>query len=101
MRALADRLGVRAASLYWHLRDKEQLLGLLADAIIGEVPLPEPGGGWRPELAELAGEYRRVLLAHRDAARVVAGLQTSPSALRLYDRVLGDLHAAGFTREDA
>ncbi len=26
MRAVADRLGVKAASLYWHLRDKEQLL---------------------------------------------------------------------------
>src|SRR5262252_3721695 len=84
MRGLADRLGVRAASLYWHLRDKEQLLDLLSEAILGEVPEPA-GGPWRPALEGLAQSYRRVLLAHRDAARVVAGFQSGPAALRRYE----------------
>ncbi len=35
MRALADRLGVKAASLYWHLRDKDQLLELVAESGAG------------------------------------------------------------------
>src|SRR5919197_3575765 len=37
MRRLAERLGVQAASLYNHVRDKHELLALLADAICGEV----------------------------------------------------------------
>ena len=31
MRALADRLEVKAASLYWHVRDRRELLELLAE----------------------------------------------------------------------
>lgn len=37
MRAVADRLGVKAASLYWHLRDKEQLLESVAEAVLDRV----------------------------------------------------------------
>ena len=33
MRKVAAELGVRAASLYYHVQDKEQLLDLLADSL--------------------------------------------------------------------
>src|SRR5215472_14591008 len=100
MRGLADRLGVKAASLYWHLRDKEQLLGLLSEAILEEVPEPAEGA-WRPLLEAFARDFRRVLLGHRDAARVVAGFQSGPAALRRYERLVAGLLAAGFTASDA
>jgi len=100
MRGLAERLGVKAASLYWHLRDKEQLLDLLSEAILGEVPEPA-GGPWRPALEGFAQGYRRVLLAHRDAARVVAGFQSGPAALRRYERLIATLLSAGFAPSDA
>src|SRR5437764_10081553 len=41
MRRLAERLGIRAASLYRHVRDKDELLVLLADEISGEIPVAE------------------------------------------------------------
>src|SRR2546426_12319013 len=44
MRGLADRMGVKAASLYWHVRDRGELVGLLAQAVLGE----GGGGGARP-----------------------------------------------------
>jgi len=44
MRALADRLGVKAASLYWHLRDKDQLLELVAEAVLDRVKPPGLAG---------------------------------------------------------
>src|SRR4051794_1681150 len=76
MRHLAERLGVQAASLYRHVRDKEELLILLADEISGEIPAEdfasEEDGerqDWKGRLADLAWLYRHVLLAHRDAAR--------------------------------
>jgi hypothetical protein len=48
-----------------------------------------------------ARDFRRVLLAHRDAARVVAGFQSGPAALSRYERLVAALLAAGFTAPDA
>jgi TetR/AcrR family tetracycline transcriptional repressor len=36
LRELAGRLGIRAPTLYWHVRDKRELLDLLAAAILDE-----------------------------------------------------------------
>ena len=43
MRALAQRCGVPTMTLYRHVRDKEELLGALADRVLGQLQLPEPG----------------------------------------------------------
>jgi TetR/AcrR family tetracycline transcriptional repressor len=102
MRRLADRLGITAASLYWYLRDKEELLSLLADAISGEVPLPAVELSWRARLETLLWAYRRVLLAHRDAARLLSGtMPAGPHRLRRIDMLLEVLCAAGFEDRDA
>ena len=93
MRALADRLGMRAASLYWYIRDKEQLLGLLAAAILAELPAPSERP-WREHLETFAADYRRVLQAHRDAARIV--IEVQPEAPGLYERLIIPLLDAGF-----
>ena len=96
MRRLAERLGVRAASLYNHIGDKLELLALLGDAVCAEVREPDPGD-WRAQLEALAADYRRVLLAHRDAARVLqATPPVGPNRLRLVERTLAILRAAGF-----
>lgn len=71
MRALADRLGVKAASLYWHLRDKDQLLELVADAVLDRVVVPVSPRSWRSQVAEACDELSRFLLDHRAAASVV------------------------------
>jgi TetR/AcrR family tetracycline transcriptional repressor len=58
---------------------------------------------WRRRLEELAHEYRRVLLAHRDAARVLArsGGPAGPHRLRLTEIALRTLRDAGFGPKDA
>ena len=97
MRRLAERLGVRAASLYNHIGDKVELLALLGDAVCAEVREPDPGADWRAQLEALAADYRRVLLAHRDAARVLQVTPpVGPNRLRLVERTLAILRAAGF-----
>src|SRR5258706_15464399 len=72
MRRLAERLGVKAASLYRHVRNKDELLALLGDEISSEIPFARAAGSWRNQLTEMAWNVRRGLLAHRDAARVLA-----------------------------
>jgi AcrR family transcriptional regulator len=102
MRRLAERLGVTAPALYWYVRNKDELLGLLADAISAEMPLPDPKQPWRTEIEALARGARRVAHAHRDAARIlVATLPTGPNRLRAIDAVLSLLLRAGFAPADA
>jgi len=71
MRGLADRLGVKAASLYWHLRDKEQLLELLAEAIVDRIDVPLRPADWRKQAEVTANLLASELASLRDSAAVV------------------------------
>ena len=102
MRKLAERLGVKAASLYRHVRNKDELLALLGDEISAEISLPRSSGSWRDQLTESAWNVRRGLLAHRDGARVLASTPPAgPRRLRHIEAVLRILRMAGLTDHDA
>lgn len=97
MRRLAERLGIHAATLYWYVRDKQELLGLLAEAICREIQPPDLDVPWRDRMERLMSEYRHVLLVHRDAAHILAAtLPAGSHRLRLVDLALGAVIAAGF-----
>jgi AcrR family transcriptional regulator len=102
MRALASRLGVKAASLYRHVRDKEELLTLMADELSAEIPYEVGARGWREAMKELARRYRRALQQHRDAARLMAATPPSgPRRLKHVEVVLQVLLDAGLGERDA
>jgi TetR/AcrR family tetracycline transcriptional repressor len=103
MRSLANKLRIKAASLYWHVRGKQDLLSLLAEEICAPMREPDRTLSWPDQLEFLAHEYRRVLLAHRDAARVLAGSggPSGPHRLRLSEIALRTLLDAGFSHQDA
>ena len=103
MRNLAKKLGVQAASLYWHVRSKQDLLSLLAEEICAPMREPDRRLSWQKQLEAMANEYRRVLLVHRDAARVLAssGGPSGPKRLRLTEIGLRTLLDAGFSHRDA
>src|SRR6266699_3542105 len=71
MRALADRLQVKAASLYWHVRDRDELLELLAAALLAEVRPAGAPAGWRAEALAVCAALERVTARRRDTARVL------------------------------
>src|SRR5262249_48625418 len=74
MRRVAEELRTGVASLYWHLANKEELLQLVLDRVIGEVHLPAPDPErWQEQLKELAREWRAVYARHRDVARISHG----------------------------
>jgi TetR/AcrR family tetracycline transcriptional repressor len=102
MRKLAAQLGVQAGALYWHFKHKQALIDAMADALVAEVKAVPPPGRWDEQLTELCGRLRRVLLAHRDGARVVAGtFTTEPSTLRLGALTVGLLRSAGLPADRA
>jgi AcrR family transcriptional regulator len=71
MRGLADRLGVRAASLYWHVRDRGELVALLAERLLGTVRPSATDGGWRERALAICSALERMVAERRDAARMV------------------------------
>ncbi|MFB7619059.1 TetR/AcrR family transcriptional regulator [Kitasatospora sp. NPDC056181] len=102
MRKVAAEVGVKAASLYWHVRNKDELLDLLNDAIMADAVAPPREGDWRSQFLDYGRRYRRLLLDKRDAAKVVAGrLAPGPHLLRLLEEQLDRLREAGFSDADA
>src|SRR5260370_38968025 len=103
MRNLAKKLGVQAASLYWHVRGKQDLLSLLAEEICAPMREPDRTLPWQNQLEAMANDYRQVLLAHRDAARVLAssGGPSGPKRLWLTEIGLRTLLDAGLRQKDA
>ncbi len=71
MRALADKLEVKASSLYWHVRDRRELLDLLAEEILGTVSRPRQRTSWRESVVAIAEALRRRVSAQRDANRIL------------------------------
>ena len=102
MRAVADRLGVTAPTVYWHVNNKDGLIDRLFDRLCGEVVYPDNALRWHDRLHALAHEIRRVLRSHRDAARLAIGrFPLGPNGLRSTETVLGAFSDAGLNTEDA
>lgn len=87
-RALADRLGVKAPALYWHVASKQVILDEMATEVrrrmvlaLADEPVPE---GWREGLVAYARVIRAEYLRHRDGARTFSGARvTDPEVLRV------------------
>jgi AcrR family transcriptional regulator len=98
MRAVAAELDTGAASLYVYVANREQLLDQMFDAVAREVELgPEPDAAqWREQLEQLFIRVRDAMDRHPGIARVpLANIPTGPGAMRIVDRLLAILGAAG------
>ncbi len=101
MRALADRLQVKAASLYWHVRDRGELLELLAEAILESVPRTRARATWRETVIAISGALGRSVAAHKDGNRIlleVSGVLTRSDA---YGDLASAFRSAGLRDAEA
>jgi AcrR family transcriptional regulator len=98
MRRLAQELGVEAMSLYTHVRNKNDLLDGMTDAVISEIPQSSGGADWKMSLRQMALAARTVMLRHTWAPRTVETRTTpGPAALGYVNAVIGILREGGFT----
>lgn len=85
VRALATRLGVQAPALYWHVKNKQELLDEMATEIwrrIGERLAERPvDSSWNDDLRDFAAILRSTLLAYRDGAKAFSGTYLTDSAV--------------------
>ena len=104
LRRLATELGVSAPTLYWHVRNKRELLDLMAEALVaraGRPTSPAPGQPWWEWLAERARLQFGALISHRDAALVVAGNRPTEASLPDIEEMLDSLVAVAFPPAEA
>ena len=64
MRNLADRRGYKVMSLYNHVANKDELLALMVDEVVGEVAAPSPELPPPEAVRALAIATRAVLVRH-------------------------------------
>jgi AcrR family transcriptional regulator len=101
MRALADKLEVKASSLYWHVRDRRELLDLLAEEILGTVSRPRRRASWRETVVAIAESLRRRLAAQKDANRILLEVPEALERSETFADIKSALVGAGLQATEA
>jgi AcrR family transcriptional regulator len=97
MRKLGQELDVEAMALYRHVRNKDDILDGIVEAIVGEIDDPGPGDDWKSTLRRKVVSARQVMLRHPWAPRVLEERPSlGPTVLAYVDSVLGILLDGGF-----
>ncbi|WP_449657972.1 TetR/AcrR family transcriptional regulator [Amycolatopsis eburnea] len=104
MRRVAQELETGPASLYAHVANKDELAELMLDAVLADVPLPEPDPArWDEQVKDLVRAQIRVMVAHPGIARVAwdVAVPVTPSSLRQGEAMLALLRAGGLELKQA
>lgn len=102
IRRLAAELGVTPMALYWHFRNKDELLTGLADAVWAEFDVRlEPRDDWPVQLRRLLESLVEVLRGHPSASELLIGSEKrmSEAAMVASETTLEVLHRGGFDAE--
>ncbi|MCB5909565.1 TetR/AcrR family transcriptional regulator C-terminal domain-containing protein [Streptomyces pinistramenti] len=113
LRRIAKELNVQAPALYWHFRNKQELLDEMATEMFrrmserfmageGDGAPDLLGATWQDALHVTCSALRRELLGHRDGGKVFSGTRmTDQSYAAPLDAILHRFTDAGFTLPDA
>lgn len=106
MRKVAAALDVQAPALYWHVKNKRELLDAMARTVfvaaVDGIEAPRRGEDWQEWTIGLATRLRRAMLRYRDGANVLAGTYVEDEAMwRTVELTLRTLEDAGFELVDA
>lgn len=103
LRRLAVELDVQAPALYWHFKNKQELLNEMAELMLRSIDaVAAPVAvDWAEWLLLMGNGLRDTLLHYRDGARLLAVADVSKSAVLGLDMALGVLVNAGFDYQTA
>lgn len=102
-RRLAEQLGVTPMALYWHVKNKDELLAAMSDQLLAEVrPHRDPDQPWQVQLRTMAMSLTRVMRAHPSAPTLLAAADKSEveGLTRATETALALLRQAGFTLQE-
>ncbi len=101
IRRIAQDFGVTPMALYWHVKNKDELLAAMGDRVLDviEVPAP-PAAGGLDRLRPLLGLLVDALHRHPGSTDLVRGrILHSETGQQLSEQALGILADAGFDRQ--
>lgn len=98
MRRVAAEVGTAATSaLYWRIANKNDLLELAVDEVLGDALVPPGEGDWRDQVTVVVRAAYEALWIHPWAPQLLAShAGLGPNYQALADQVLAILRAAGF-----
>jgi AcrR family transcriptional regulator len=90
MRRVASELGAGTMTLYHYVRNKDELIDLMDDAMMAEVIVPddELPSNWREALAEIARRSRGAWERHKWAKDQPPGVTIGPNGMRHFEQSL-------------
>jgi AcrR family transcriptional regulator len=91
MRRLAQEVGVGTMTLYHYVRNKDELLTLLNDAVMGEVVVPEDQplpSDWRAALSVIAFRSKSSIERHPWVLDVTDDPPIGPNSVRHFDQTM-------------
>lgn len=98
MRKLGRELGVEAMALYYHLKNKNQLIEGMIDHIHGEIEIPLDTPNWRAFMQQRALSALNVVARHPWAAGLMeSGVNPGPETLKDSDTMIKCFREAGFS----
>jgi AcrR family transcriptional regulator len=96
MRTLANALGVKASSLYYHFRCKDELLTGVAEYLYRKLGRPPSGEEWADQVKGTFVQLHDLIQVHPNAAPLlVRDLAYSPVAKKRAEALLAILYRAG------
>jgi len=104
LRRLGNELGVQAPALYWHFKNKQELLDQVFATISAVEAPPRPpdeGESWQRWLKQRARDRRHSLNGHRDGAMLAASTHPLESLWHDIEADIGVLVDTGMTAPDA
>jgi AcrR family transcriptional regulator len=102
MRRVAQRLGAGTMTLYHYVRNKDELITLMSDAVMAEILVPEDelADDWRTALTQIATRTRTVFATHHWVFERMGDGRPSPSGLRHFEQSLQAVAPLGLGRNE-
>jgi len=102
MRRVAQRLGAGTMTLYHYVRNKDELITLMSDAVMAEVVVPEDelADDWRTALTQIASRTRDAFSAHHWIFERMGDGRPGPSGMRHFEQSLQAVAPLGLSRNE-
>lgn len=104
MRSLAVHIDADPSAVYRHFRNKDALIGALADAAIAEITDPEertPDADWEDVLRDTSSRLRNLVRSRPGLATIIAGAPATADTISVTADILRLMREAGISEATA
>jgi len=99
MRRVAQELGAGTMTLYHYVDNKDELVALMMDSVMGEMLVPEDelSGNWREAMEQIAKRSYAAFANHRWTLDRLGDMRPGPNGMRHFEQSLKAMSGAGLS----